>query len=81
MQKTGEKTEEISVDFPFYETDSYSLTLAQLKEPAGEYELRLYDKDGKILQQISCGSLAEPIEFSYDIMKLPVRVDFSALKR
>lgn len=58
---------EIPVDFPyFYESDSYSLTLARLKEPEGEYELRFYDGDGKILQQISCGMLTEPLRFSYD---------------
>lgn len=71
LQETGKKAEdikEIPIDFPFYEADSYSLTLAQLEEPDGEYELRLYDEDGKILQQVSCGSLAEPIEFSYDIL-------------
>lgn len=59
---------EIPVDFPFYEADSYSLTLAQMKEPDGEYELRFYNKDGEILQQIPCGSLAEPIEFSCDVL-------------
>lgn len=59
---------EIPVDFPFYKADSYSLTLAQLKEPDGEYELRFYDEEGNILQQISCGSLAEPIEFHCDVL-------------
>lgn len=59
---------EIPVDFPFYKADSYLLTLAQLKEPDSEYELRFYNQDGEILQQIPCGSLAEPIEFSYDVL-------------
>lgn len=59
---------EITIDFPFDELDSYLLTLAQLEKPDGEYELRLYDETGKILQQIPCGALTEPIQFSYDIL-------------
>lgn len=57
---------ELPVDFPFNEADSYSLTLAQLKEPDGEYEMRLYDENGKVLQAIPCGVLAEPLQFSFD---------------
>ncbi len=60
---------EIPVDFPFDEWDaceSYSLTLALRNEPAGMYELRLSDGAGVVLQQISCGSLTEPLEFRFD---------------
>ncbi|MBD5523264.1 MAG: hypothetical protein HDR04_02350 [Lachnospiraceae bacterium] len=35
-------------------------------ESAGKYELRLYDKDKNIVQQIPCGELTEPVRFSYD---------------
>lgn len=66
VEEISPAVKKIPVDFPFYETDSYSLFLAQLKEPDGEYELRLYNKEGKILQVISCGVLAEPLQFSYD---------------
>lgn len=64
---------ETPLDFPFEESeppfeklDGYSLTLAQLKAPDGEYELRLYDEEGKILQRIFCGVLVEPIHFQFD---------------
>lgn len=57
---------EIPVDFPFPESDHYSLALVQKKRAGGEYELRLYHGDGRILQRISCGVLTEPIRFSYD---------------
>lgn len=61
-----EEREEKSVDFPFgWGEEDYSLTLS-LKGETGEYELRLYDENKEILQQISCGKLKEPIEFSYD---------------
>ena len=30
------------------------------------YELLYYDEDGKILQQIFCGKLEEPVTFSFD---------------
>lgn len=62
---------EIPVDFPFWssalceEVDYFTLTLAELEEPAGEYELRLYNQKGDVLQQISCGPLTEPIEISF----------------
>lgn len=62
---------EIPVDFPFWssalmeDVDYFSLTLAELKEPAGEYELRLYNQNGDVLQQVSCGKLTEPIEILF----------------
>lgn len=75
LKETGGVAEEVSseifIDFPFSgETRDYSLVLVTKGEPDGESngdsELRLYDETGEILQQISCGVLAEPIRFSYD---------------
>lgn len=72
---------EIPVDFSFWsdavqeEVDCFSLTLAQLAEPAGAYELRLYDRKGDILQRVACGALVEP-EISFgDFNRYP---DFPA---
>ena len=62
---------EVPVEFSFWsdalreEVDYFFLTLAQLKEPAGEYELRLYNQKGDLLQQVACGALAEPLEISF----------------
>lgn len=70
-QEENNIVKEIPVDFSFWssalreEVDYFSLTLAQLKEPAGEYELRLYNQKGNILQQVSCGVLTEPIEITF----------------
>lgn len=58
--------EEIKIDFPFHDSEEYTLTLAKLPDSADEYELMLYGKDREVLQQISCGKLAMPLEFSYD---------------
>lgn len=58
--------EEISIDYPFEDSEEYTLTLAKLLDSPNEYELMLYGKDGEVLQQIPCGRLVEPIEFSYD---------------
>ena len=67
MKETISFEKEIPVDFPFQgEARLYSLVLAEAA--GGEYELRLYDEAGEILQQISCGILAEPIQFSYDAL-------------
>ena len=69
-QEGENAVKEIPIDFTFWsnslheEVDYFSLTLAQLKKPAGEYELRLYNQKGDILQQISCGVLTEPVEIS-----------------
>ncbi|MDE7207369.1 MAG: hypothetical protein K2N90_09490 [Lachnospiraceae bacterium] len=60
---------EIPVDFPFdelYPSKPYSLMLALQEEPVGTYVLRLYNGSGEVLQQIPCGILAEPVQFSYD---------------
>ena len=56
----------IPVDFPFEEPDSFQLTLVRPEESAGEYELRLYDKNRKLLQAIPCGVLTEPVQSSHD---------------
>lgn len=65
-QEENNIVREIPVDFSFWSdavqenVDCFSLTLAQLEEPAGEYELRLYDQNGDILQRVACGALTEP---------------------
>ena len=62
---------ETPVDFSFWssalreEVDYFTLTLAELSEPAGEYELRLYNQKGDVLQQVPCGKLTEPIEITF----------------
>ena len=60
----GSRKEEIPIDFPFYETDDYTLALAVAE--GGEYVLLFRDGDRQILQQIPCGKLKEPVTFSYD---------------
>lgn len=60
------KNEEIPIDFPFLDSEAYMLTLASIEDAPEEYELRLYGQAGEIRQQISCGKLAEPIQFTYD---------------
>lgn len=57
---------EISVEFPFYESEDFILTLISSEEADGEYILMLRDGDGQLLQQIPCGILTEPVTFSYD---------------
>ena len=58
--------EEIPVDFPFYETEEFTLTLVPSGEDAGEYLLLLCDENGQALQEVPCGRLTEPMTFSYD---------------
>lgn len=60
------------IDFPF-DTEGLTLSLIPAEEamiPAGEapkeYEIKLCDATGRVLQQFSCGKLKEPIQFSYD---------------
>lgn len=60
------KIKEIPIDFPFLDSEAYTLTLAPMENAPEEYELRLYGQAGEIRQQISCGRLAEPIQFTYD---------------
>lgn len=70
VQETEEispERREIPIDFPFYgEEEEYKLVLAAPEEGQNAYELIYYDKDGKILQQIFCGNLTEPVTFSFD---------------
>ena len=62
-----QKRREIPVDFPFYgEEKEHRLVLAAPEEGQNSYELLYYDEDGKILQQIFCGKLTEPVTFSFD---------------
>lgn len=63
--KTVEQTRrEILIDFPF--SGKQKLTLAAPEDGQNAYELLYYDEDGKILQQIFCGKLTEPVTFSFD---------------
>lgn len=57
---------EINIEFPFMESEEYTLALVTYKESPKEYTLVLSDNQGEILQQIPCGRLTEPIEFSFD---------------
>lgn len=66
-QEASPKRREIPIDFPFYgEGKEDKLVLAASEEGQNAYELIYYDKDGKALQQIFCGKLAEPVTFSFD---------------
>ena len=61
----------IVIDFPFPWTqnefyEDAVLILVCVDESAGTYELRLYDKDKNMVQQIPCGKLTEPVSFFYD---------------
>ena len=72
----------IVIDFPFPKTrdDDYEdavLILVCVDESAGTYELRLYDKDKNMMQQIPCGELTEPVRFSYDYDDLEIFSDGS----
>lgn len=62
------------VDFPFADEEKgYSLTFAASEKDTGEYELKLYDAAGEIIQRISCGKMTEPVQFSYDYLMHPYR--------
>lgn len=72
-QETEERAEtkperrEIPIDFPFYgDQENHRLVLAAPEEGQSTYTLIYYNEDGKILQQIFCGSLTEPVTFSFD---------------
>lgn len=65
VQEEGQPRE-LPVDFPFYESEKFTLTLVPSKEAAGEYVLVFCEEDGQLLQQIPCGRLTEPVTFSYD---------------
>lgn len=66
--KAQSPVQETVIDFPFPFTmeEGCKLTLACIDAETGHYELRFYDQDGTLAQQLSCGQLQEPIRFSYD---------------
>lgn len=49
----------VSVDFPFEESEEYSLTFALPEAGEKQGEFRLYDQAGEVLQRISCDSFTE----------------------
>ena len=58
---------EIPIEFPFYgEQEEHKLALAVPEDGQNAYELLYYNEDGKIIQQIFCGHLTEPVTFSFD---------------
>lgn len=55
------------IDFPFpYSMEEYTLSLVPLRDEPGQYDLRLCNEYGTIVQQLSCGALTEPVTFRYD---------------
>lgn len=66
-KEEARKRREIPIDFPFGgEEEGHRLVLAAPEEGQNTYTLIHYNEDGKILQQILCGKLTEPITFSFD---------------
>lgn len=53
----------VPVDFPFEESEEYSLTLALPEGGEKQGELRLYDKAGEILQRIPYGRFTEQVYY------------------
>lgn len=49
----------VPVDFPFEESEEYSLTLALPESGEKQGEFRLYDREGEVLQRIPCGTFVE----------------------
>lgn len=65
--EAGTERREIPIDFPFYgDQENHRLVLAAPEEGQSTYTLIYYNEDGKILQQIFCGNLTEPVTFSFD---------------
>lgn len=64
---------EIPVDVPFFLNGEglkeYTLTLISPGKQGTDYELKLCDREGAVLQQFSCGPLTEPVLFSFDGLK------------
>lgn len=57
----------IPVDFPFpYSMEEYTMSLVPVRGEKGQYNLRICDESGTIIQQFCCGSLTEPLTFRYD---------------
>lgn len=66
-EEVSPERREIPIDFPFYgKREEHKLVLAAPEEGQNAYELIHYDKDRKILQQIFCGKLTEPVTFLFD---------------
>lgn len=65
--KVKQGRREIPIAFPFYgDEEGHRLTLAAPETGENAYTLLHYDGDGKILEQIFCGNLTEPVTFSFD---------------
>lgn len=60
---TTEWEQGIPMDFPFEKPEEYSLTLAPQGDEEGSGELRLYDKEGEVLQRIAYGVFTEPVYY------------------
>ncbi|MDE7019432.1 MAG: hypothetical protein K2P23_00795, partial [Lachnospiraceae bacterium] len=57
----------IPVDFPFpYTMEAYTMSLVPVRGEKGQYDLRICDESGAVVQQFFCGALAEPLTFRYD---------------
>lgn len=57
----------IPVDFPFpYTMEAYTMSLVPVRGEKGQYDLRICDESGVVVQQFFCGALAEPLTFRYD---------------
>lgn len=66
------KLSEITIDFPFpYSMEEYTLTLVPSESSVSdsvtrEYDIRLCDETGRVIQQFPCGSIGKKPRFSYD---------------
>lgn len=57
----------IHIDFPFpYSMEEYTLSLVPSLREAGQYDLRLCDEQGTVVQQFACGILTEPVIYQFD---------------
>lgn len=53
----------VPVDFPFpYTMEEYTMSLVPVRGEAGQYDLRICDESGMVVQQFSCGTLTEPLD-------------------
>lgn len=58
---------EIPIDFPVpFSKQGYTLFLMQSDPAVGEFDLKVCDPSGSIIQKLPCGKLIPPIHFSYD---------------
>lgn len=63
QEEQPEKEEGIAVEFPFEESEEYTLTFASQEADEKQGEFRLYYKDGIVLQQISYGAYEKPFYY------------------